>query len=1349
MSNTIRIRTEPNGNDKYLKIKLQQDWDFIEILSLKISQEETYRKFCSDYGAIVGRVIINNGFGVPNAKVSVFIPLDDIDKNDPLISGLYPFEVISDKDSEGIRYNLFPKDNASTNNCYSPIGTFPNKREVLDNETLLNVYCKYYKFTTTTNHAGDFMIFGVPLGTYTVHVDVDLSDIGIASQRPYDLINQGVSEKLFLSPTKFNIDKNIDKLAQVKTLNAGVNVQPFWGDQENCEIGITRLDFDLNHSIVPSAIFMGSIYGDQDKHSINKHCRPRNKMGSLCEQVAGPGSVDMIRQTIDGKIEEFSVEGGRVIDDNGTWAYQIPMNLDYMVTAEDGSLLLSQDPNVGIPTRTRVRFKIGMDETGGEGRLRTRAKYLVPNNPKKPSEVDYTFDETTKDTSFRDLHWNKIYSISNYITRFQKKLTLQPEKTRNMTAIKDVDGCGDKNPHPYNRVNGQVNPIFFAICLILKMVIFLIYTLNAFVFWVINAMIYILNGILGVIHDILQTIIDAINSLGGSLDDIPSWALPYVPCIAIECDSKQYSPGCNPSSLGYQAAVDKGVDMDANLSGENTGLDDCISFEVAGALNMYEFDFYNDWVNGSLFGFLLKYKKKHKGIEKFCEYDCGPNWNISNGGVDGNNDNVSDNKCQENLLIDSCFNNPDLPLGQPDWQHGARQTEIVKEGLIKKVGDEYFYAATTHDIRYKLFATEVINLGSVFNCDWQGIPSIQNLLIPTSYKIPPDTGETNDDTGVLETCGMVEIGPQIGTFFSIDCLGLHVDERGCLNLRHICEIGVEIDQEIQDNIGQVLSPADCVIGSLDIPDTGRYLRDIFYGLNSSSTPWIGLNVWTGGTVNTSFNINTTTSTNLQIYDFANSNIDNGQEYLDFRRYGIGNGNGGVMPVGDNAYGQTNHSYFFYFGLLPGKTALDKMNKKFFTTCKEVIKDSLLIRASSTVSISINGTLTFEFVGGSGPYTYTITGPSTSITGTVNTPNSPVIKSGLDVGIYIITGFDALGTPADQTIVITGPPPFYSSVSVTKNATNNFSANGEITISSVGGGQAPYNYIVTTASGVPVSSGIWVAQTVITGLAGDNVNGYVVTIADSSNIPQVIITSGLIISYQTILNIGITKTDVTCYGGNDGKIILNITGGQTPYTINTTAIGYLSNSVNMSGLVADTYTIKVVDNLGTVAFAYPIISTINPQMVIATATANEMKKQCSSSQYLIPFKVTTAPSFGLIDIFYELNNDGIWHQTTVPYSSGLMYLPIPTANLTINIKIKISNSSAGTCFSNTIIINKAAIQVPLSNLTSTVVTNGTGPYTYTVSGSGGIAPYTGEGTFSSPYSTTITDSVGCTTPLITG
>ena len=38
-----------------------------------------------------------------------------------------------------------------------PFGTFPSKEEISTNETLLEIYEKYYKFTTTTNDSGDYM----------------------------------------------------------------------------------------------------------------------------------------------------------------------------------------------------------------------------------------------------------------------------------------------------------------------------------------------------------------------------------------------------------------------------------------------------------------------------------------------------------------------------------------------------------------------------------------------------------------------------------------------------------------------------------------------------------------------------------------------------------------------------------------------------------------------------------------------------------------------------------------------------------------------------------------------------------------------------------------------------------------------------------------------------------------------------------------------------------------------------------------------------------------------------------------------------------------------------------------
>ena len=107
MGQSYRIRTEL-GVNKTINVQLDQDFEFLEILSLKIQQTDVYSRSCSEYGVVVGRVIANNGFGVPNARVSVFIPVEGIDESNPIISSIYPYKSPTDKNSDGYRYNLLP-----------------------------------------------------------------------------------------------------------------------------------------------------------------------------------------------------------------------------------------------------------------------------------------------------------------------------------------------------------------------------------------------------------------------------------------------------------------------------------------------------------------------------------------------------------------------------------------------------------------------------------------------------------------------------------------------------------------------------------------------------------------------------------------------------------------------------------------------------------------------------------------------------------------------------------------------------------------------------------------------------------------------------------------------------------------------------------------------------------------------------------------------------------------------------------------------------------------------------------------------------------------------------------------
>ena len=89
MLNSVRIKTQV-GVDKSIRVLLNQYFEYLEILSLKILQSQIYNRQCSDYGVVVGRVTANNGYGIPNAKVSIFIPLEQEDENNPIISELYP-----------------------------------------------------------------------------------------------------------------------------------------------------------------------------------------------------------------------------------------------------------------------------------------------------------------------------------------------------------------------------------------------------------------------------------------------------------------------------------------------------------------------------------------------------------------------------------------------------------------------------------------------------------------------------------------------------------------------------------------------------------------------------------------------------------------------------------------------------------------------------------------------------------------------------------------------------------------------------------------------------------------------------------------------------------------------------------------------------------------------------------------------------------------------------------------------------------------------------------------------------------------------------------------------------------
>ena len=485
-SKSYRIRTKigSENDSEYVTVNadLVQDYDTFEVLSVNIKNSDAYRLQNSNYGVVVGRVLANNGFGIPNAKISIFVKADAVNGTD--IGYLYPFTSSVSKDRNGVRYNLLP--NERIDGCHQVVGTFPSKRYALDNDVILEVFDDYYSFTTKTNNAGDYLICGVPVGAHTIHMDLDLSDCGILSQKPRDFVYKGYTIEQFESPTKFKGGTDYSNLSQVFTQDQVVNVNPFWGNDSLGEtIGISRADIDVNFKFEPTCVFMGSIVSDNASNGFNKKCKPTEAMGNMDELVTGEGKIEMIRKTPGGSVEEFQIKGNKLINADGVWCYQIPMNLDYMVTDEYGNMVPTDNPEKGIPTRACVRFRISMEDSEENTDNFFRGKVLVPHNPQilnvTKDEIvhenyDYEFGTYTKDESFRDLFWNNVYSVKSYIPRIQKSAGWKSKPK--FSGIKGIQNYGPNNPMPYNNIRIKLPLMFTIMCAIIKAFVFITKIVN-------------------------------------------------------------------------------------------------------------------------------------------------------------------------------------------------------------------------------------------------------------------------------------------------------------------------------------------------------------------------------------------------------------------------------------------------------------------------------------------------------------------------------------------------------------------------------------------------------------------------------------------------------------------------------------------------------------------------------------------------------------------------------------------------------------------------------------------------------------------------------------------------------
>lgn len=1059
MSDNKSYRLKANvGQDSVLNVNLNQDFKTLEILSLKFDSDNLYKFHTSNYGCVTGRVLANGNFGIPNAKISIFIKATDEDLSDAILSYLYPYKNTRTKNDDGIRYNLLPDQQLS--DCHRNVGTFPNKRLVLDDNNVFEVYDKYYKYTTRSNEAGDYMIFGVPVGEQTIHVDIDLSDIGILSQRPRDMVYKGYNVTQFENANMFKSSTELDSLTQIISQNSNVYVYPFWGEKTEGDIAITRKDIEIQYTFEPTCVFMGSIITDEKSNAISKTCVPSERMGKMDRLTTGNGTIEMIRKKPDGSVEELIVQGNQLIDGNGVWCYQIPMNLDYVRTDEYGNIVPTDDPKKGIATRARVRFRMSITEFETGGQFSHAAKTLVPNNPQTEGDLDYVFGTNTLDDefgtkSYRDLFWNQVYSVKSYIPRFQQG---NYNRNKRFSGIKEINVNGGNNPLPYNNMRIDISFIFGLQCAIFHILLWIVGIYNRFMYHLWNAL--------------KDFDFRPVRGIG-------RWANERSKCLYIgdsfcpDLEGWYFAPNCpsnsKPFTNAWTAIKDTSEEGDKPIDKESTEYKNandndkacltnsikyfiqCVEINLAMEYNVIQFDFYNDWVNGVIYSPRWNADIRKKRSYLFGLIKVNPRLNACSEENFGNTrrmvqqcamlynyDNTTSGYTK-NVTAKGCVDGKDRQRCHK--AKGRRYVRIFggNGGVVHREitsNDEslYYYKPCEWNSNKKhlFFATDIILLGSLNENDGQGIPQTFTKLQSSTYQIPDALAGTNigaegflygaedgghvcnkklndgegvfvnkvednfeglvnwskgtdeyeanpydDSKPITETAGIDWgfSGPEQGDndfgqlyypgghFLGISCFNSEANIKSCVNLSRVCELGSTISHRQSfivkegnndDGYKYIYTiPTGLVSGDELLDKTGRneFATLNYNRLKTRHNAENGLMEYDFKTIfpinfdgNLKEKIGQSYTRSLIGDSFIRTIEDNSTDYYRFRMGANGNETekelrDKYLIVGNNVVSMPTYenSFYFYFGIKNGNTALDKFNKDFFAECPKLNK----------------------------------------------------------------------------------------------------------------------------------------------------------------------------------------------------------------------------------------------------------------------------------------------------------------------------------------------------------------------------------------------------------------------------
>ena len=178
-----------------------------------------------------------------------------------------------------------------------------------------------------------------------------------------------------------------------------------------------------------------------------------------------------------------------------------------------------------------------------------------------------------------------------------------------------------------------------------------------------------------------------------------------------------------------------------------------------------------------------------------------------------------------------------------------------------------------------------------------------------------------------------------GHFLEIGCTNSAVNSRSCINLQRICEVGVSISQTHEYENGE-LTPPYGFIGKHEILDYDIRRKIAILNSNNLKTkedekttflrydfvPYVTSN-FDGAFTQYPLDDNPTAVTYYKVEAKDKS----------YRKYRFGGKDAQYLSIVSGGYTipQYENSYYFYFGLADGNTAIDRLYKNYFSECPKL------------------------------------------------------------------------------------------------------------------------------------------------------------------------------------------------------------------------------------------------------------------------------------------------------------------------------------------------------------------------------------------------------------------------------